>query len=209
MFYWEWVRRCVGSLPLLTDCLTRCPDDAGKTTLLERIKGDIGGLTPLPASSIRPTVGVNVGHVSVTHPARVSRATLRMHSASHTAAISVNWLLQTSADRTICANDWCDVAHSAIALHTTLASSNTSLLLQWDAHYFEAHSAVFVIDASAPERRLDDALALLSKLAAHAVSHETPLLILLNKHDVASNLAHVKRKVSGGRCVGRPRSADR
>eukprot|EP01108_Squamamoeba_japonica_P006677 TRINITY_DN5445_c0_g1_i1.p1 TRINITY_DN5445_c0_g1~~TRINITY_DN5445_c0_g1_i1.p1 ORF type:complete len:214 (+),score=27.12 TRINITY_DN5445_c0_g1_i1:37-642(+) len=128
-------------------------DDSGKTTLLERIKGDIGGLTPLPASSIRPTVGVNVGHVSVTHPAR------------------------------------CELVITDVGGQDDLRKR------LWDAHYFEAHSAVFVIDASAPERRLDDALALLSKLAAHAVSHETPLLILLNKHDVASNLAHVKRKV--------------
>jgi len=40
-------------------------DHAGKTTILEQLKGIFGGREPLPPSKITPTVGLNIGRIQL------------------------------------------------------------------------------------------------------------------------------------------------
>lgn len=46
-------------------------DRAGKTTFLEQLKGIFGGLDPLPASKIPPTVGLNIGRLQISQQSLV------------------------------------------------------------------------------------------------------------------------------------------
>ena len=55
----------------------------------------------------------------------------------------------------------------------------------WDAYYADVHAAIFVVDASAPER-FNEAATLLKEAWGHKFLQGKPLLVLANKQDVPS-----------------------
>lgn len=55
----------------------------------------------------------------------------------------------------------------------------------WDSYFHDSHAIVFVIDAAAVHR-LDEALALLQLAARNCALLRMPLLVALNKQDIAT-----------------------
>jgi ADP-ribosylation factor related protein 1 len=56
----------------------------------------------------------------------------------------------------------------------------------WDSYFHDAHAIVFVVDAAAAHR-FDEALSLLDVVARQCTQLRMPLLVMLNKQDVATS----------------------
>lgn len=55
----------------------------------------------------------------------------------------------------------------------------------WTQYYHDVHGVIYVLDASAEEQSLTEAIALFQSTIAHAFLIDKPLLIMANKQDVA------------------------
>lgn len=127
-------------------------DNAGKTTLLERMKATYGEKEALPPDRIAPTVGLNIGRV--------------------------------------------DTGRERLVLWDLGGQSGLRSI--WPKYYSEASGLLFLLDA-ADEKRLEEACsAFQSIMTDPQLDAKVPVLILLNKQDVADPKVVERMKESMG-----------
>ena len=137
-------------------------DKAGKTSCLEKLRAlqlspGSAGAVVLP---VAPTVGLNIARFDW-------QGTYKL----------VLWDLGGQASPSSPPD-----ARAPLLAHSPL--SQTGLRSIWEKYYGDAHVLIFVVDAAAPER-LEEARGVLERALASGELGGAPLLLLVNKKDLA------------------------
>lgn len=143
-------------------------DHAGKTTLLEQMKGIYKKMPGIPPDRIPPTIGLNIGKMDINQ------------------CQCMFWDLGGQQRmRGIWEKYYADGMFTVLSFSLSLTPLRT------------AHAMIFVID-SADAGRMDEALLAFEAVRSHEELHGVPVLLMANKQDLPGALspADIERKFS-------------
>jgi ADP-ribosylation factor related protein 1 len=142
-------------------------DDAGKTTILEQMKGIYKKVPGIPPAKIPPTVGLN-GKTGSVQPTLLGSISNLSDECITIAPVS-------------CAVGKMDVDGVSITFWDVGGQVRVRPL--WDKYYADAHGLIFVID-SADTSRFEEAQLAFNAVREQGDLHGIPFMLLANKQDL-------------------------
>mmetsp|Transcript_6584 Transcript_6584/g.16695 ORF Transcript_6584/g.16695 Transcript_6584/m.16695 type:complete len:228 (-) Transcript_6584:47-730(-) len=155
-------------------------DHAGKTTLLEQMKGLFNKQQGIPPERIPPTIGLN----SASPPAYATAAAAAAAAAANRMAPNSNVI--TFGHRAASPVGKMDVGTCRVIFWDL--GGQVRMRSIWEKYYAEAHGMVFVID-SADVGRMEEAKLAFDAVREHEELRGIPVLLLANKQDLPGAMA--------------------